>query len=139
MLIPVAACAWIPISADPGESEVGYDSMVRLAASRVIRQGMAGHGGGGCDYAGFFYGQLRFRSWAPSLAVSSTLAGLLLSCFTGRFCNGVGDAALVRAHVERVALILPYASAEVRALFWPQAAAAAVDTAAGLRLLAEPV
>lgn len=78
-----------------------------------------------------FYGQLRFRSWAPSLAVSSTLAGLLLSCFTGPILqSGVGDAAAgAGAMLSGMALILPYASAEVRALFWPQTAAATVDTA----------
>ena len=88
-----------------------------------------------------FYGQLRFRSWAPSLAVSSTLAGLLLSCFTGPILqSGVGDAAAgAGAMLSGVALILPYASAEVRALFWPQTAAATVDTA-GLQVAGtEPV
>ncbi|WP_427771035.1 hypothetical protein [Comamonas thiooxydans] len=90
-----------------------------------------------------FYGQLRFRSWAPSLAVSSTLAGLLLSCFTGPILqSGVGDAAAgagAMLSVSGMALILPYASAEVRALFWPQAAAATVDTA-GLQVAGtEPV
>ena len=88
-----------------------------------------------------FYGQLRFRSWAPSLAVSSTLAGLLLSCFTGPILqSGVGDAAAgAGAMLSGMVLILPYASAEVRALFWPQTAAATVD-AAGLQAAGtEPV
>ncbi|KGH07405.1 hypothetical protein [Comamonas thiooxydans] len=78
-----------------------------------------------------FYGQLRFRSWAPSLAVSSTLAGLLVSCFTGPVLqSGLGSAAAdAGGMLSGIALILPYASAEVRALFWPQAAAATVDTA----------
>lgn len=78
-----------------------------------------------------FYGQLRFRSWAPSLAVSSTLAGLLVSCFTGPVLqSGLGSAAAdAGGMLSGIALILPYASAEVRALFWPQTAAATVDAA----------
>ena len=78
-----------------------------------------------------FYGQLRFRSWAPSLAVSSTLAGLLLSCFAGPILqSGLGSAAAsVGTLLSGMALILPYVCADVRALFWPQAAAATVDVA----------
>ncbi|WP_182283842.1 hypothetical protein [Comamonas testosteroni] len=78
-----------------------------------------------------FYGQLRFRNWAPSLAVSSTLACLLVSCFTGPVLqSGLGSAvASVGTLLSGMALILPYACADVRALFWPQAAAATVDTA----------
>ncbi|QOQ81218.1 hypothetical protein INP81_17955 [Comamonas thiooxydans] len=88
-----------------------------------------------------FYGQLRFRSWAPSLAVSSTLAGLLVSCFTGPVLqSGLGSAAAdAGTLLSGLALVLPYANAEVRALFWPQAAAATVDTA-GLQVAGtEPV
>ena len=88
-----------------------------------------------------FYGQLRFRSWAPSLAVSSTLAALLVSCFTGPVLqSGLGSAAAdAGTLLSGLALVLPYANAEVRALFWPQAAAATVDTA-GLQVAGtEPV
>lgn len=87
------------------------------------------------------YGQLRFRSWAPSLAVSSTLASLLVSCFTGPVLqSGLGSAAVdAGSMLGGMALILPYASAEVRALFWSQAAAATVDTADHQAAGTEPV
>jgi hypothetical protein len=82
-----------------------------------------------------FYGQLRFRSWAPSLAVSSTLAGLLLSCFTGPILQSVWVMLLlVRRHVERDGADPALCQRRSAALFWPQAAAATVDTA-GLRPL----
>lgn len=88
-----------------------------------------------------FYGQLRFRSWAPSLAVSSTLASLLVSCFTGPVLqSGLGSAAAgAGGMLGGMALILPYASAEVHALFWPQTTSATIGTAADQAAVTEPV
>ena len=133
MLIPVAGLCLDSFSPlIPASLKSVYDSMVQfggiksyppgvwLAMAVVVVTTLAS-----------FYGQLRFRSWAPNLAVSSTLAGLLLSCFTGPILqSGVGDAAAgAGGMLSGMALILPYASAEVRALFWPQAAAATADAA----------
>lgn len=78
-----------------------------------------------------FYGLLLLRNWAPSLAISAALIGVALSCFTGPvFQSGLGSAfGDAGSMLSGMALILPYACPEVRALFWPQAAAAIVDTA----------
>lgn len=56
-----------------------------------------------------FYGQLFFRNWAPSLAISAALTGVALSCFTGPVLqSGLGRAfADAGSMLSGMALIQP--------------------------------
>lgn len=93
------------------QSEVGpTDWIFLLALSVLVVLGLIS-----------FYGLLRFRAWAPRFTLWSSVATLVVTCFTPPVVlSGLGYSASALACVLFGAVLaLPYYSPEVRELFWP--------------------
>ncbi len=71
------------------------------------------------------YGLLRFRPWAPGFAVWSSVAVCVMLVFVGSLVlSGLAyAAAALGCALWGVVLVLPYASPEIRAAFWPEGSA----------------
>lgn len=96
------------------QSEVGpTDWIFLLALSVLVVLGLIS-----------FYGLLRFRAWAPRFTLWSSVATVVVACFSPPIVlSGLGNAtsALGFALFGAV-LVLPYYAPEVREMFWPSKA-----------------
>ncbi|BDB70258.1 hypothetical protein Cthiooxydans_26700 [Comamonas thiooxydans] len=96
------------------QSEVGpTDWIFLLALSVLVVLGLIA-----------FYGLLRFRAWAPRFTLWSSVATVVVACFSPPIVlSGLGNAtsALGFALFGAV-LALPYYAPEVREMFWPSKA-----------------
>lgn len=92
------------------QSEVGpTDWIFLLALSVLVVLGLIS-----------FYGLLRFRAWAPRFTLWSSVATVVVACFSPPIVlSGLGNAtsALGFALFGAV-LVLPYYAPEVREMFW---------------------
>lgn len=70
------------------------------------------------------YGQLRFRSWAPKLAIWVSVVSYGLMPFYGpAVYSGITSTAFsLGSMLWGMVVLLPYASPEVRSYFWPGSA-----------------
>ncbi|WP_304351640.1 hypothetical protein [Comamonas testosteroni] len=93
------------------QSEVGpTDWILLLAFSVLVVLGLIS-----------FYGLLRFRAWAPRFTLWSSVATVVVACFSPPMVlSGLGYSTSTLGCVFFGAVLaLPYYSPEVRELFWP--------------------
>lgn len=93
------------------QSEVGpTDWIFLLAFSVLVVLGLIS-----------FYGLLRFRAWAPRFTLWSSVATVVVACFSPPIVlSGLGNAtSTLGCALFGAVLALPYYSPEVRELFWP--------------------
>lgn len=93
------------------QSEVGpMDWLFLLAFSVLVVLGLVS-----------FYGLLRFRAWAPRFTLWSSVATVVVACFSPPIVlSGLGNAtSILGCALFGAVLALPYYSPEVRELFWP--------------------